>query len=193
MYSGDSKLVTTGDQKSRKYLSIYLIYIAPLHRFMIVSEVLYNIHLCKACQCFIPVWEGATAYQIGNIQVTWQLCSACQHRETAHCFTFANLTSIVNLTCTNLTSIWPKNPAFHFGPLWKKSTFVNPGFKVHIWKNNFLKLHLVIRSSFFLILVVYTATFSLMLCLFLTSGLCRCLATALTMPMTVGSSPSHSE
>ena len=40
------------------YLSIYLsylIYIAPLHRLKVVSEVLYNIHLYKACQFFIPV------------------------------------------------------------------------------------------------------------------------------------------
>ena len=32
----------------------YLIHTAPLHRFYIVSEALYNIHLCKAFQCFIP-------------------------------------------------------------------------------------------------------------------------------------------
>ena len=38
------------------YLSNLL---ALLHRFMIVSEVVYNIHLCKVCQCFIPVCGGA--------------------------------------------------------------------------------------------------------------------------------------
>ena len=36
-------------------LSIHLIYKIPLHRFMIISEALYNIRLCKAYQWFIPV------------------------------------------------------------------------------------------------------------------------------------------
>ena len=58
------------------YLSIYLSnFLALLQRFMILSEVLYNVHLCKACQCFIPVWGGATLSKIislGSIQVTWQ-------------------------------------------------------------------------------------------------------------------------
>ena len=51
----------------------YLIYIALLHKFIIISEVLYNIHLCKACQCFIPTWGGATPSLFnspGSIQVT---------------------------------------------------------------------------------------------------------------------------
>ena len=43
---------------------------------MVISEVLYNIHLCKACQCFIPV-PGAYN-SLGSIQVTWQLYSVHQ-------------------------------------------------------------------------------------------------------------------
>ena len=31
---------------------------------MIVSEALYNVHLCKVCQCFVPVWGGASSSQI---------------------------------------------------------------------------------------------------------------------------------
>ena len=57
------------------FLSINLIYIVPLHWFYIVSEVLYNIHLCKAFQCFIPLWEGAITSWINSLgSYTWQLC-----------------------------------------------------------------------------------------------------------------------
>ena len=35
-------------------ITIYLICIVLLHRFMIVTEAFYNMHLCKACWCFIP-------------------------------------------------------------------------------------------------------------------------------------------
>ena len=82
-------------------VTLYLIYIALLHRFMIISEALYNIHLCKACQCFIPVWRGATPSQInslGSIQVTWQLYSVSQPRETIHCF-------CIHLICTYIQYI----------------------------------------------------------------------------------------
>ena len=53
-----------------------ILFLVPLHRFCIVSEVLCNIHLCNAFQCFIPLWEGATSSHInslGSIQVIWQL------------------------------------------------------------------------------------------------------------------------
>ena len=47
---------------------IYLcFFFVPLHRFCIVSEVLFNIHLCKAFQCLIPSWEGATSSQINSL------------------------------------------------------------------------------------------------------------------------------
>ena len=51
---------------------------------MVISEALYNIYLCKACQSFIPIW-GATPSQINSlrsIQVTWQLYSVHQPMET---------------------------------------------------------------------------------------------------------------
>ena len=77
-----------------KCLSVCLpVGLAPLHRFYIVSEALYNIHLCKAFQCFIPLREGATSSQIkslGSIQVTWQLyphfCFSTTTWENAQCF-----------------------------------------------------------------------------------------------------------
>ena len=51
--------------------------------------MLYNIHLYKACQYFIPVWGGGYPSQInslGSIQVIWQLYSTCQPIETILCF-----------------------------------------------------------------------------------------------------------
>ena len=58
------------------YLSIYPIYIALLHRFMIVSEVLYNIHLSKACQYFNPVWGGSHPSQINSMGSIQHIVSA---------------------------------------------------------------------------------------------------------------------
>ena len=92
--------------------SIYLIYKALLQRPMIISEALYNIHLCKACRCFIPVWGGATPSQInylGNIQVTWQLYSACQLMETAHCFCIclsAHMIQYIHTNTLNQVEVW---------------------------------------------------------------------------------------
>ena len=61
-------------------MNIYLNYMVLLHRFMIISKALYNIHLYNACQCFIPVWDRATPSQIN-----WQLYLVHQSRET-NCF-----------------------------------------------------------------------------------------------------------
>ena len=59
------------------HIYFYLIYVAPLLRlFTLYQKCFYNIDLCKAFRCFIPLWEGATSSQInslGSIQVTWQL------------------------------------------------------------------------------------------------------------------------
>ena len=94
------------------YVSMYLIYLALLHRPMIISEVLYNIHLCQTCECFIPVWGGATPAQIkslGSIQVTWQLYSAHQPMETTQCFCICLITHTYNTIHTyNTTEIRQK-------------------------------------------------------------------------------------
>ena len=95
-------------KKFTGYKSIYLdpilfkASLQILHHIRSALQYWHNIDLCKAFQCFIPLWEGATSSQInslGSIQVTWQLYPH-------FCFSLTTWGNLSYCTSYNQVEVW---------------------------------------------------------------------------------------